>query len=121
MNTLSNQSNIAELAGHWLISTVAVVITAYLLPGVAVEGLFAALVAAVVLGIINAFIRPVALLLTLPLTVVTLGLFALVLNALLVLLAAAVVPGFVVAGFWWAVAFSLVLSLVNAVLYRFRR
>ncbi|MGB4598410.1 MAG: phage holin family protein [Trichlorobacter sp.] len=98
---------------NWLISALAVVVTAYLLPGVRLSGFVAALVTALVLGLINAFIKPVLSLLTLPLTIVTLGLFSLVLNALLILLAAKLVPGFQVNGFWWALAFSLVLALVN--------
>ena len=120
MNATS-RSTFWDIVGHWLLSTIAVMISAYVLPGVAVSGFVAALVTAVVLGIINAVIRPLAIILTLPLTIVTLGLFALVINAVLVLLAAAVVPGFAVASFWWALAFSLVLSLVNAALYSFRK
>jgi len=84
---------------NWLISALAVVVTAYLLPGVRLSGFVAALVTALVLGLINAFIKPVLSLLTLPLTIVTLGLFSLVLNALLILLAAKLVPGFQVNGF----------------------
>ncbi len=98
---------------QWLVSGLGIVITAYLLPGVEVEGLFAALVTALILGLINAFIRPVLILFTLPLTILTLGLFTLVINALLVLLAAAVVPGFAVQGFWWALLFGLVLAVIN--------
>ena len=97
----------------WLLSAVAVVIAAYLLPGVALDGFFAALVTALVLGFANGFIRPFLFILTLPVTVLTLGLFYLVINGMMVLLTAAVVPGFHVAGFWWALLFSLVLSLVN--------
>lgn len=98
---------------HWILSAAAIGIAAYLLPGVTVT-LAGALVLAVVLGVINTFIKPVILLLTLPLTILTLGLFSLVINALLIMLAAMFVPGFMVAGFWWALLFALVLSLVNA-------
>ncbi len=104
---------------HWLAATAAVMVTAYLLPGVAVSGFFAAFVTAITLGLINTFIRPFLLVLTLPLTVATLGLFALVLNALLVILASAVVPGFTVAGFLWAATFSVVLFLVTVILQTF--
>lgn len=100
----------------WLVNALAIGITAYLLPGVRVSGLFAALVTALVLGLVNIFIRPLLLLLTLPLNILTLGLFTLVINALLILLVAAVVPGFSVRGFWWAVLFGLVLAVVNYVL-----
>lgn len=74
-----------------------------------------ALVLAVVLGVLNAFIKPIFVVLTFPITVLTLGLFALVLNALFILVAAAIVPGFQVDGFWWALIFSIVLSFINAI------
>ena len=76
---------------QWLVSGLAIIITAYLLPGVKLTGFFAALVTALILGLINAFIRPVLILLTLPLNILTLGLFTLVINALLIMLAAAIV------------------------------
>jgi putative membrane protein len=98
---------------QWLVSGVAIIITAYLLPGVAVEGFLAALVTALILGLINAVIRPILILLTLPLNILTLGLFTLVINALLVMLAATIVPGFAVHGFWWALMFGIVLAIVN--------
>lgn len=106
---------------NWLISGLAIMITAYLLPGVRLSGFVAALLTAVVLGLINAFIKPVLSLLTLPLTILTLGLFSLVLNALLIMLAGKIVSGFHVAGFWWALAFSVVLALVNGVLSVFKQ
>jgi putative membrane protein len=101
---------------HWLITTVAIIISAYVLPGVTVTGLFAALVTALVLGFLNAIIRPILLILTLPLNILTLGLFTFVINALLIMLTSAIVPGFEVRNFWWALLFSLVLSLINYVL-----
>ena len=102
----------------WLISTLAVIITAYLLPGVSVRSFWTALLVAFVLGIVNAIIRPIFVILTLPLTVVTLGLFLFVINALLILLTSAVVPGFEVRGFWWALLFSLVLSIISWALHK---
>lgn len=104
---------------NWLVTTAAVLVTAYVLPGVTVAGFVTALVVAVVLGMINMFLRPLLLVLTLPVNVMTLGLFTLVINAALVLLAARIVPGFVVAGFWWALLFSLVLTLVQGVFNSF--
>jgi len=98
---------------HWIVSALAIGITAYLLPGATVT-LVGAIILAVVLGIINVFIKPVVSLLTLPLTIVTLGLFSLVINALFIILAAKVVPGFSITGFWTAFFFSIILSLVNA-------
>jgi putative membrane protein len=73
-----------------------------------------ALIVAVVLGVVNAFIRPLLLILTLPLNILTLGLFTFVIMALCTLLVSAVVPGFDIDGFWWALAFALILSLINA-------
>ncbi|MDK9716672.1 MAG: phage holin family protein [Trichlorobacter sp.] len=106
---------------NWLISGLAIVITAYLLPGIHLSGFKAALLTAVVLGLINAVIKPVLKLLALPLTIMTLGLFSLVINALLIMLTAKLVPGFQVQGFLWALAFSLVLALVNWLLSIFKQ
>ena len=97
---------------HWLISAIAIGVAAYLVPGVLVT-VPGALITAVVLGALNMLIRPILLLLTLPITIITLGLFSLVINALLVMLAAAFVPGFSVDGFWTAFIFAIVLAIVN--------
>ena len=83
------------------------------MPGITITGVVAALVLAVVLGVINAFIKPILVALTMPLTVLTLGLFSLVLNTLLIMLAAAVVPGVDIANFWWALLFGIVLGLIT--------
>ncbi len=99
----------------WFISALAVLITAYLLPGVHVDSFVSALIVALVLGIINAFIKPILIILTLPIGILTLGLFTFVINALLILLTANLVPGFTVDGFLWAIIFSIVLSIVNSV------
>lgn len=99
---------------HWIVSAVAIIVAAYLIPGVHVT-IMSAFVLAVVLGIINIFLKPVIMLITLPINILTLGLFSLVINALLILLAAMIVPNFSVDGFWWALLFAVVLSLVNAV------
>jgi putative membrane protein len=100
----------------WFISALVIMTASYLLPGVRVENFMAALVTAVVLGIINLFIKPFIILLTLPITLLTFGLFALVINAALILLASNIVPGFTVDGFWWALLFSIVVSFINALL-----
>lgn len=98
---------------HWIISTISILITAYIIPGVGTS-ILGAIVFAVVLGVINVFVKPIVFVLTLPINFLTLGLFSLVINALLILLAAAIVPGFVVSGFWAAFFFSIVVSLINA-------
>jgi putative membrane protein len=96
-----------------LATTLAVIITTYLLPGVHVTSFLIALLVAVVLSFFNAFLKPLLVILTLPITIITLGLFLLVINALIIILTAAVVPGFDVDGFLWALAFSIILSLVS--------
>ena len=99
---------------NWILSAASLGVAAYLLPGVHIQGGVATLlVLAVVVGLINAIFQPILHLLALAITILTLGLFSLVINGLLILLAARLVPGFVVDGFWWALLFSLVLSLVN--------
>lgn len=100
-----------------LINTIAVFVAGYILPGIKVESFGAALVAAIVLGILNSIVKPVLLFLTLPLNILTLGLFTFVINALMVILASNIVPGFTVDSFWWALLFSLVLSLLNVYLH----
>ena len=99
---------------QWLISAIAIIITAYILPGVAISGIVTALVVAVILGAINAVLKPILVVLTLPINILTLGLFTLVINAALVMLASAIVPGFVVYGFWWALLFAVVLGIINS-------
>jgi putative membrane protein len=106
-----------QLLINWLIFTLAVIVTAFVLPGVAVSGLLAAAVTAAVLGIINAFVLPFLLELVAPINAVTLGLFTFVVNALLVMLTSAIVPGFKVNGFWWALLFSVILTVVMVLLY----
>jgi putative membrane protein len=101
---------------HWALSTLAVMAAAYLVPGVSVDGWFTALIVALVLGFINAIIKPLFIILTLPVTVLTLGLFILVIDGLLILLAARVVDGFAVAGFWPALGFAIVAAIISSLL-----
>ncbi|MBP5498502.1 MAG: phage holin family protein [Muribaculaceae bacterium] len=96
-----------------IIMSLAVWITAWILPGITIEPWYVAVIVAVVMGLINTLIKPVVKLLSLPITIITLGLFAFVINALMVLLCAWIVNGFEVTSFWWALLFSLVLSIVS--------
>lgn len=96
-----------------LINAVLISLLAYLLPGVVVDNFLSALIAALVIAFIAAFVAPILFWLTLPLNALTLGLFTFVLIALLVLLAGMIVPGFRVEGFWPALVFGLVISLVS--------
>jgi putative membrane protein len=101
---------------RWVILTVAIIAAAYLLEGIEVRGLFSAFFAAAILGILNALFRPVLLLLTLPINVLTLGLFTFVINALMLMMASGVIGGFFVRGFWTAVLGSVIISVVSALL-----
>ena len=94
-----------------------VFVTANILPGAHVDSFGTAIIVAVVLGLINTFIRPILIILTLPINILTLGLFTLVIMALLVMLVAHIVPGFTVNGFWWAMAFAVVLWIINTFLH----
>ncbi|MBA3723958.1 MAG: phage holin family protein [Candidatus Levybacteria bacterium] len=105
---------------NWLISSLIVIVAAYILPGVHVESLVTALVVALVLGILNLLIRPLIILLTLPITLVTFGLFLVVINALMLLLTDAIVPGFTIDGFWWAVLYSILVTGINILLQRYK-
>jgi putative membrane protein len=100
----------------WLLMTLSVGITAYLIPGITLSGFFSALLVALFLGIVNTLVRPFLILITLPITILTLGLFTFVINAVLVLLASKVVHGFGVKGFWTAMLFSIVLSIIQYIL-----
>ncbi|HRH25665.1 MAG TPA: phage holin family protein [Parcubacteria group bacterium] len=104
---------------HLLLSALAIFVTAYLLPGVDVDTWATYFILAVVLGAINIFIKPILTLLTLPLSIITLGLFSIVLNALMVMLADKIVPGFSVDGFVSALLFGLVLGVVSFVFKKF--
>jgi|SRR3989344_2967597 len=105
-----------KILGSLVINTVALLITAYLIPGFVVENLIAAVVAAFVIGVINTFIKPILQIIALPITFMTLGIFALVLNILLLWAAAYITPGFSIDGFLTAVIGSIVLSLTSAFL-----
>ena len=99
---------------RFLLSGLAVFLTAYLLPGVHVTNFGYALLVAAVLSVANVIVKPVLIVLTIPLTFITLGLFLLVINALVILIVDYFVPDFRVDGFWWALAFSLILSVFNS-------
>lgn len=100
---------------QWLIAAIAFLLAAYILPGFHVDGLVPALVGAVVLGIANMIVKPILVFFSLPITILSLGLFLLVINGLILWLVAAIVPGISVAHFGWAILAALVISLINAV------
>ncbi|MDX9779228.1 MAG: phage holin family protein [Patescibacteria group bacterium] len=97
----------------WLSSALAVLIVAYILPGVEVAGLWTALILAALLGLFNVSIKPILIVLTLPINILTLGLFTFVINALIILLASSMVKGFIVGGFFNALLFGLFLTVIQ--------
>ena len=103
----------------WLVAAVSLVITANVVPGFNVDTITAAAIAAVIMGLINAIVRPILVLMTLPLTILSLGLFLLIVNAISIGLVAFLTPGFAIAGFFPAVIGSLVLSFVSSLLGKF--
>lgn len=100
-----------------LLSAIAVVVLANILPGIAVSSFLTAVVVAAVLVLLNLFVKPILILFTLPVTIVTFGLFLLVINALIILICDALVSGFVVDGFWYALLFSILLSIFQSILF----
>lgn len=99
-----------------ILMAVATFATAYILPGAEVESFTTAIILAIVLGLLNVIVKPILSVLSLPVTVLTFGLFTLIINGLIILLASKIVPGFHIAGFWWAVLFSIVLTLISSLL-----
>ena len=104
---------------RWLILTVAIIVASYLLEGIHISSFFSAFLAAAILGILNALFRPVLLILTLPINILTLGLFTFIINALMLKMVSGVIPGFEVYGFWTAVFGSLIISIVSWLLNSF--
>ncbi len=100
----------------WILNAVALLAVAYLLPGITVASFGSALIAALVLGLVNMLVKPVLVLLTLPITIVTLGLFLIVINALLFWFVGSVLKGFQVNGFWWAVGGAILYSIISGLL-----
>ncbi|MCX5838869.1 MAG: phage holin family protein, partial [Deltaproteobacteria bacterium] len=98
---------------RWLVLTAAVLAASWMLDGIRVNGVFPALLAAALLGILNAFFRPLLILLTLPVNILTLGLFTFVINALMLMIVSAVIPGFDVRGFWTAVLGALIIGAAS--------
>lgn len=113
---MSKSNDAFQIILQLILGGIAVLITQYILPGVQVPDFFTAVVIAALIALLNITIKPILIILTIPITVLTLGLFLLAINALLILLAAEIVPGFQIDGFWWALLFSLVLSIINSFL-----
>jgi len=97
----------------WLINTLALILVAYLMPSISVSSFWSALLAAAVLGLVNTFIRPILILLTLPVTILTLGLFIFVINGLLFWFVGSILQGFVVASFWAGLFGAIIYSIIS--------
>jgi len=104
---------------RWLIITLAIIFASYVLDGIEVKGFFSAVLAAAALGILNALFRPILIVLTLPINVLTLGLFTFLINALMLKMASGIIPGFEVHGFWTAIFGSLIISVISWLLNAF--
>lgn len=101
---------------RWVISAVAILLTAFIVPGIEIQGFGAALVGALVLGIVNAFIRPLIILFSLPITILTLGLFTLVINGFMLSIVASVITGFYLKNFWNAMLGAIIISLFSSLI-----
>ncbi len=108
-----------KLIANWFLNALALFIVSKIVSGIELRGFGAALVAVLVIGLVNALVKPILLILTLPITILTLGLFTFVLNALMLLLASNLVNGFRVDGFWTALVASILLSIVSTILHAF--
>ena len=104
-----------KIISRIIVSALALVLTARLIPGIEVDGVYVALISAFVLGVLNTIVKPILIILTLPITIVTLGLFMFVINAGLFMFAASFIEGFSVAGFLTALLGSLIVSVISAV------
>ena len=107
------------IAIRWLTLTAAIILTSYVIDGIVIQGFLSAFFAAAALGVFNAFFRPIAIILTLPINILTLGLFTFIINAVMLKMASSIIPGFEVHGFWAAVIGSLVISIISWALSSF--
>lgn len=118
LKNTSEESPLLNMLGRILVMVMGLLIVEYLIPGFRLESLGVAIIAAIVIGAINTFIRPVIQILALPFTLVTLGIAAFIINVLLLMFAALIVPGFEIDGFLTAAISSILLSLINAFLHK---
>jgi putative membrane protein len=109
--------NQGSLLVNLLINTVSIFVVAYILTGIQIDSFVTALIVAVVMAVLNVTLKPLLFIITIPLTIITFGLFIFVLNVMVLYAAAWMIDGFQIAGFWWALLFSLLVSFVNGVLF----
>ena len=113
----NQNSSTGGMIRNLLINTISIFAVGYILTGIQVDSFLTAVIVAVVMAVLNVTLKPLLILITIPLTIITFGLFLLVVNVLVLYAAEALIGGFHIAGFWWAVAFSLLVSFVNGVLF----
>jgi len=113
---MKNSSSTTSFLSKVLVGGISVFLADFLLTGVQISGILSGIILVLVIILINFTVKPILVLLTLPISLLTFGLFLLVINAVVVLLAAELTPGFSVDGFWWALAFALILSVINSML-----
>jgi putative membrane protein len=106
-----------SMVGALLVNTISIFAVSYILSGIQIDSFVTALILAVVMAVLNATLKPFLILITIPLTIITFGLFLLVVNVLVLYAAEYLIGGFHIAGFWWALAFSLLVSFVNSLLF----
>ena len=110
-----------SMIGALLVNTISIFAVSYILSGIQIDSFVTALILAVVMAVLNVTLKPFLVLITIPLTIITFGLFLLVVNVLVLYAAEFLIDGFHIAGFWWALAFSLLVSFVNSLLFGPRR
>jgi putative membrane protein len=113
----TQRHNSGGLITNLVINTLSIFAVSYILSGIQIDTFMTALIVAVVMAVLNVTLKPFLFVITIPITIVTFGLFLLVLNVLVLYAAEALIDGFHIAGFWWALAFSLLVSFVNGILY----
>ena len=113
----NNDTGATVMIRNLLINTISIFAVAYVLSGIQIDSLVTALIVAVVMAVLNVTLKPFLILVTIPFTVITFGLFLLVINVLVLYAAEALIDGFHIAGFWWALAFSVLVSFVNSILF----
>ena len=117
MNQQREQPSAKDILLNLIVNTLSIFAVSYILSGVHVDSFITAIIVAVVLSVFNVTLKPFLILVTIPITLVTMGLFLLVINVLVIYAADWLIDGFTIDGFWWAVLFSLLVSLVNSVLF----
>ena len=113
----NDNQNTGSLITSLLINTISIFAVSYILSGIQIDSFVTALIVAVVMAVLNVTLKPLLFVITIPITVITFGLFLLVLNVLVLYAAAYLIDGFQIAGFWWALLFSFLVSFVNGVLF----